>query len=186
MESEPDEEQRAGEARLVEYLAGLGVPAPIHRHQAVFTVEESRDVKSVLPGAHTKNLFLKDRKGGLALVSCLGSRQIRIADLEKEIGMRRLSFASAELLWETLRVRPGSVTAFALLNDRERRVRFILDAQMMKREPLNFHPLHNKATLPISRADFLRFLAATGHEGEEVDFDALEAIAAAREAEKAG
>ncbi|QIE56845.1 prolyl-tRNA synthetase associated domain-containing protein [Pikeienuella piscinae] len=186
MEFDPTPEEAESEARLLAFFRRIGISAPLHRHAAVFTVEESRDLKAALPGAHTKNLFLKDRKGALTLVSCLGERRIRIADLEKAIGRRRLSFAPPDLLWETLGVRPGAVTPFALMNDRERKVSLILDAGMMALEPLNFHPLHNKATLPVSRAHFHAFLAATGHSFEEVDFDALEAKAAARAAENHG
>lgn len=186
MISDPDPEEAAAEARLLALFGRIGLPTTIHRHAAVFTVEESRGLKNALPGAHTKNLFLKNRTGALTLVSCLGERRIRIADLEKAIGQRRLSFASPELLWETLGVRPGAVTPFALMNDSDRKVRLILDAGMMAMEPLNFHPLHNKATLPVSRAQFRAFLAATGHAPDKVDFDLLEAKAAARAAENHG
>lgn len=186
MNFHPDPEEAASEARLLSCLETIGVPATVHRHAAVFTVEESRALKDTLPGAHTKNLFLKDRKGALTLVTCLGERRIRIADLEKAIGQRRLSFAAPELLWAVLGVRPGAVTPFALMNDRDRKIRLILDAGMMAMTPLNFHPLHNRATLAVSPARFRAFLAATGHAPAEVDFDALEAKAAARAAENHG
>ncbi|WP_340107469.1 prolyl-tRNA synthetase associated domain-containing protein [Pikeienuella sp. HZG-20] len=184
-EAAPTPAESAGEKKLAALLLDAGIAVRAHRHKPLFTVEESRAEIAALPGAHTKNLFLKDRKGALTLVSCLDHRRIRIADLEKAIGARRLSFAPPPLLEEALGVAPGSVTPFALINDSARRVRLILDAGMMAREPLNFHPLHNKATFAISAAGFRAFLARIGREAEEVDFDALERLAAARE-EKTG
>ncbi|HEU0220735.1 MAG TPA: YbaK/EbsC family protein, partial [Paracoccaceae bacterium] len=125
-----------------------------------------------------KNMFLKDKRGVLVLVTCLEDRRIRIGDLEKTIGTKRLSFASAETLWTHLGVRPGAVTPLALVNDRETRaVRVVLDRQLMASELLNVHPLHNEATLTLTRDGFLSFLALTGHKPELVDFDALEARA---------
>lgn len=179
-------EEAAKEKKIMEFLANAGVEVTLTRHKALFTVEDSSAETGHMPGAHTKNLFLKNKSGDLTLVSCLGDRRIRIADLEKAIGQRRMSFASPELLGEILGVTPGSVTPFALINDQERKVRMILDAGMMAMEPLNFHPLHNRATLTVSREGFLTFLKAAGYEPQEIDFDALEARAAAREAEKTG
>lgn len=179
-EADLPEADRAAEARLLAFLDAAGIAWALHRHRPIFTVEESRAETGALPGAHTKNLFLRAKDGALVLVTCREDRRIRIADLEKTLGMRRLSFGAPDLLAEALGVRPGSVTPFALLNDPERRVRAVLDAEMMRAEPLNFHPLHNAATLAVSAAGFRAFLAALGREAEEVGFDALEAQAAAR------
>jgi Ala-tRNA(Pro) deacylase len=120
-------------------------------------------------------MFMKDKKGAIWLATCLEDRQIRIRDLEKEIGAKGLSFGKEDLLWEVLGVRPGAVTPFGLINDRAaQRVRVALDAQMLERDPLNFHPLHNEATTTIERDGFLAFLALTGHAPVVVDFDLLE------------
>ena len=180
MDISPDD--RAAEARLLAFLDEIGVEWTLHRHAPIFTVEEATAETEALPGVHTKNLFLKAKNGELLLVSCRSDRRIRIADLEKAVGARRLSFGSPELLMEALGVRPGSVTAFALFNDRARRVRPILDAQMLREAPLNFHPLHNAATLSVSLEGYRAFLSALDRTAEEVDFDTLEAKAAAREA----
>lgn len=182
METELSAEDRTAERRATAFLEKLGVAFALHRHEPVFTVDQSSAIADALPGAHTKNLFLKSKRGDLVLASCFGDRRIRISDLEKAIGLRRLSFGAPELLFSTLGVRPGSVTPFALMNDPERRVRLLLDQRMLATEPLNFHPLHNAATIAISTAGFRAFLDATGHASEIVDFDALEAQAeAARE-----
>ncbi|HTX48525.1 MAG TPA: YbaK/EbsC family protein [Caulobacteraceae bacterium] len=139
-------------------------------HPAVFRVGEGDEVKAGLPGGHTKNLFLKDAKGQLWLVSALQDARIDLKALPAAIGAARLSFGSAELMAETLGVTPGSVTAFGLINDAGRRVRFVLDAGLASADPVNFHPLENTATTAVSQAHFRRFLAVLGVEPKIVDF----------------
>ena len=145
-------------------LAELGIQAETVEHEAVYTVAESSKLERELPGGHTKNLFLKDKKGALFLVMALGRAQIDLKTLNKRIGSDRLSFGRPELLMEVLGVPPGSVTPFALMNDKDRRVTVILAADMMQHERLNYHPLENTATTNIARGDLLRFIRACGHE----------------------
>ena len=142
-------------------------------HRPIFTVEEGRDIKAALPGGHSKNLFLKDKKDRLVLVSALGESEIRINQLHRHFDCQRLSFGKEELLYETLGVRPGSVTAFALLNDTRQQVRFIVDQALMEHDPVNFHPLENTATTAIKPQDLLKFARLTGHEPTVFDFTAL-------------
>src|SRR3954463_16510758 len=127
-------------------------------HPAVFRVDEGHEIKAALPGGHTKNLFLKDAKDQLWLVSALGETAIDLKAAPKAIGSARLSFGSAERLYEALGGTPGSVTAFALINDRRRKVRFVVDAALLACDPVNFHPLANDATTAVSRDGFLAFL----------------------------
>ena len=151
-------------AELFGRLRELGIETETHEHEAVFTVAESRSVKDAIPGAHSENLFLKDRKGGLFLVVALDETTIDLKRIHEVIGAAgRVSFGSAELLRETLGVEPGSVTPFALANDRAGRVTAILDAALMIHDRLNFHPLVNTMTTGIDRADLIAFLEATGH-----------------------
>jgi Ala-tRNA(Pro) deacylase len=146
-------------------LAELGIDAETYHHPAVFTVDESAPVKAAIPGAHSKNLFLKDRKGQLFLVVALDRTQIDLKRLHGVIGASgRLSFGSADLLREVLGVEPGSVTPFAAMNDAEGRVRVILDEALMRNQTVNFHPLQNTMTTGIAREDLIAFLRATGHE----------------------
>ena len=176
------DDKKAGEAELYALFADHGIAYTHHSHPPLFTVAESQALRGELPGGHVKNMFMKDKKGAIWLATCLEDRRIRIRDLEKEIGAKGLSFAREELLWEILGVRPGAVTPFGLINDHAQRVRVALDAQMLARDPLNFHPLHNEATTTISKDGFLKFLALTGHEPVLVDFDRLEALERARQA----
>lgn len=158
---------------LCTYLAEQGIATSRIDHAAVFTVAESKELRGKVDGHHTKNLFLKDKKGRLFLVSALESTRIDLKRLHETLGASgRLSFGSAELLAEKLGVAPGSVTAFAVINDRAGDVTMVLDARLMSGEPMNFHPLVNTATLGIARDDMLRFLRATGHEPLIVDLPA--------------
>jgi Ala-tRNA(Pro) deacylase len=150
-------------AQLHARLDALGIRHQTHSHPPVATVEANRQHRGDLAGAHTKNLFLKDKKGVLWLVVCLENRTIDLKDLRRRLGAAALSFARPALLMEVLGVEPGSVTPFALINDAQGRVRVVLDQEMLAMEPLNFHPLTNTATTQIAAADLRVFLAATGH-----------------------
>lgn len=158
---------------LFAFLDRHGIAHETRWHEATFTVEEGRDLKAQMPGGHTKNLFMKDKDGVIVLISAHADSELKLNQLHKVIGTRRLSFASGDLMEEYLGVTPGSVTAFALMNDAEGRVRFVVDAALMQHDPLNFHPLVNTATTAVSREDFRRFVALTGHEMMEVDFQEL-------------
>jgi len=165
---------------LLAFLREHGVDAVTHDHPAVFRVEEGEEIKARIPGAHTKNLFLKDAKDQLWLISAEGQAEIDLKRLHKVIGSARLSFGNAALMAQTLGVSPGSVTAFGLVNDRERRVRFVLDRTLAEAEQVNFHPLTNTATTTVSREGFRRFLAAVGVEPLVVDFEAMAVVEPAR------
>jgi Ala-tRNA(Pro) deacylase len=148
---------------LFAYLDRLGVPHRTVSHQPLFTVEESQSLRGQIAGGHNKNLFLKDRFGALYLVVLLEDARINLKTLPEIIGSGRISFGSADLLREVLGVEPGSVTPFALINDKEHRVTPVLDATMMQHDILNYHPLVNTMTTAIARDDLLRFVQSTGH-----------------------
>lgn len=145
------------------FLDRIGVAHVTHDHEPVFTVAESHTIKLAMPGGHTKNLFLKDKRGRLFLLSALAETKIDLTALAKAFTAGRFSFGSAELLHEALGVTPGSVTVFALMNDRLGRVTLLLDAALLEHDPVNFHPLANNATTAVSPAGLLAFLDHTGH-----------------------
>lgn len=157
-------------AELEAFLGAIGVAFRSHEHPAVFRVEEGLDIKAGMPGAHTKNLFLKDKKGQLWLISARQDTIIDLKRLHRHIGSDRLSFGNAELMFQTLGVTPGSVTAFGLINDRDHRVRFVLDKALDDADVVNFHPLTNTATTAVSREGLRAFLAAIGVEPMVIDF----------------
>lgn len=149
---------------LFAYLDALGIAHKTITHPAVFTVEEARDLRGVIAGGHTKNLFLRDKKGAPYLIVAPEDAAVELRSLHRLLGASgRFSFGSAELMQEALGVLPGSVTPFAAINDKGRRVSVVLDAALLAHEALNFHPLVNTATTTISRDGLLKFLAATGH-----------------------
>lgn len=162
----------ATEADLFAFLARLGIATRTVRHRPVFTVDEAQRVRSDLPGGHTKNLFLKDKKGVLWLVVAEETAAVDLKTLPRRIGAGRLSFASPSVLKDVLGIAPGSVSPFALINDTARVVRLVLDAQLLRLDPLNFHPLDNSATTAIAARDLLAFLAALGVEPLILDLGA--------------
>ncbi len=161
--------------RLLKALADLGLKTSTLHHEAVFRVGEGDDIKSQLPGAHTKNLFLKDDKGQLWLISAEQSTQINLKTLPKVIGSGRLSFGSEERLYNALGVRPGSVTALGLINDAGQKVKFVLDKALYDADIVNFHPLTNTATTALSQSDFRTFITSLGRKLAVVDFATLSA-----------
>jgi len=157
---------------LFAYFDALGVAHTTTPHRPVFTVEEGLDLKAQMPGGHSKNLFLKDKKGKLFLLCALSDTAIDLNAVSKLLGAGRFSFGSAERLMENLGVTPGSVTLFALINDPERNVTLLLDEGFFAHDPVNFHPLRNDATTAISPADMLKFIHALGREPIRLAFDA--------------
>ena len=155
---------------LFAFLDAHGVDHKTLEHPVVFRVGEGEEIKGRLPGAHTKNLFLKDAKGQLWLISAEQDTKIDLKRLPGVIGSGRLSFGSAELLEEALGVAPGSVTAFAMVNDTEGRVRFVIDAALAEADLVNFHPLTNTATTTISQSGLRAFLRALDIAPVIVDF----------------
>jgi len=158
-----------GRADLSEVLLKAGIETVTTDHPAQFHVGDNPEIER-LPGAHTKNLFLKDAKGRVWLVSAEQSTTIDLKSLPKTIGAARLSFGSAALMLETLGVTPGSVTAFALLNDVQRRVRFVIDKALWDADSVNFHPMVNTATTTVTQAGLRRFFEAIGVTPMVVDF----------------
>ena len=162
--------RHANELALYALLDKLGIAHHTEEHRAVFTVAEGVDVKARLPGGHSKNLFLKDKSGAFVLISALGSTEIRLNQLHKRIGTKRLSFGKPEALLDLLGVVPGSVTVFSVLQDKDVEVRLILDKALFEHEAVWFHPMRNTASTRIAPNDILRFAEATGHIPTVVDF----------------
>ena len=157
---------------LFRRLENLGVNFHTVDHPPVFTVEEVKALRGEIAGCHTKNLFLRNKKGAMWLVVCLEDRAIDLKDLGERLGSGRLSFGSAERLMKYLGVIPGAVTPFGVINDREGAVRVAIDREILEHEPLNFHPLDNAKTTSIDAVGFMQFLEAEDHAAMLIDFDA--------------
>ena len=151
--------------QLFAALDALGIRHRTITHPPLFTVEQSRALRGQIPGGHTKNLFLRDKKHALYLVTAEEDAEIELKGLHRLLGASgRFSFGASELLREVLGVAPGAVTPFGAINDTEGRVTVVLDAALMRHDTVNCHPLVNTMTTSIAREDLLKFLRATGHE----------------------
>ncbi|MFN7103125.1 MAG: prolyl-tRNA synthetase associated domain-containing protein [Pseudorhizobium sp.] len=145
-------------------LDDLGVSYSTRTHAPVFTVAESVGLRDEIPGGHTKNLFVKDKKDQYFVLTVEENAAVDLKTVHKVIGAAsRVSFGRPEKMLEYLGVEPGSVTVFGAINDTGNRVTFVLDEDLMQNEVINGHPLSNDATTSIERNDLLRFLEATGH-----------------------
>ena len=149
---------------LFALLDRLGIAHRTVTHPPLFTVEQSQALRGTVPGAHTKNLFLRDKKGALFLVTAEEDAAIELKSLHRRLSASgRFSFGSADLLYEVLAILPGAVTPFAAMNDTAGRVTVVLDAGLMEHAVINCHPLTNTMTTSIARDDLVRFLEWTGH-----------------------
>ena len=145
--------------------SSLAIETATVEHPPLHTVEDSQALRGDIPGGHTKNLFVKDKKDHLFLLVLGETTPIDLKRVHEKIGAQgRVSFGSPQLLEEIWGVRPGAVTPFGAINDEAGQVRVVLDEAMMRHERLNFHPLVNTRTTGLASADLVKFLRATGHE----------------------
>lgn len=148
---------------LFAFLERLGIPYRVYDHDPVFTVAESAHLKVRIPGLHCRNLFVRDRKEKMFLITVADEAPIDLKGLEKILDCGRLSFGSVERMWRHLGIRPGHVCPFAVINDRARTVLSVLDAGMMQADEIAVHPMENHMTIVLKPADLLKFLEFTGH-----------------------
>lgn len=149
---------------LLAKLEVLGIATTTAMHPPVFTVAEAKLHRGEISGVHTKNLFVRNKKGRMWLVVCDQDRDVDLRTLAGHLGSNsRLSFGSAERLMRYLGVVPGAVNPFAVMNDHTKAVTVVVDRDIVGEEPLNFHPLDNARTTTIATPDFLRFLEAVEH-----------------------
>ncbi|MFL1463320.1 prolyl-tRNA synthetase associated domain-containing protein [Roseococcus sp. DSY-14] len=148
---------------LLARLDALGVAHRTVSHAAVFTVAESRALRGALPGAHSKNLFLRRRDGGFALAVLEEGRQASVNALARLAGWGRVRMAGADELRATLGVEPGSVTPFGLVHAAPGSVAVLLDAALAGAGTAWFHPLVNTRSTALAGAELVRVLREWGH-----------------------
>ncbi len=161
----------ANAQNLFDRLSALGIHVTTIKHPRVYTVEQSKALRGKIPGCHTKNLLLRNKKGVMWLIVCLENRTVDLKSLATCLGAGRFSFASSERLERYLGVEAGAVSPFAVTNDHTQQVRVAVDREILRHETLNFHPLDNSMTTSINSEDFLRFLESEAHTPAVVDFD---------------
>ena len=156
--------------QLLSRLAELGIAQQSVEHPPVFTVEEAKALRGNLPGHHIKNLFLRNKKEEMWLVVVEEDKRVDLKALGEKLNAGKLSFGSPDRLMRYLGVLPGAVTPFGIINDTERKVKVVLDRDLLSMDPVNAHPLVNTMTTAISARDLVRFLEAEGHPPEIVQF----------------
>lgn len=154
----------SSEDRLFADLAALNIDWQLVEHAAVFTVEESSKVDRDIPGAHTKNLFLKDAGGQFWLVTVPADMRVDLKSLPQAIGCKRVSFANADDMLRFIGVTPGSVTPLASIYDTSGLVTIALDETLVRSDRINVHPLRNTATIGLSPSDLIRLLRHWVHD----------------------
>lgn len=154
---------------LMAQFEEMGIEYELHHHEAVYTVVESEKVDAQIAGTHCRNLFLRDKKKKNYLVVLQNATDVDMKLLPAVIGSDRLSFGSADRLWQYLGVRPGSVCPFSIMNDTDHQVKILLDKSMMETDIVNYHPLLNTMTVSLKPVDLIKFIESTGHEVHIVD-----------------
>lgn len=157
---------------LMAVLDEIGVTYKVFSHPPLRTVDDSKEYRDGMTGAHAKNLYLRDRKKRNFLLVAQEDRPIDLKTIPADLGADRLSFGSADRLFEMLGVRPGAVSPFTIINDRDHKVKLCIDAELLRAEMLYFHPLVNDMTLGITPQALLAFIAHSGHEVNEIAFSA--------------
>lgn len=159
---------------VIDRLNELKIKHEVYNHEPVFTVEEGLHLHKIIPGGHCKNLFLKDKKGQRFLISAIEDTQIDLKIVSSLIGANRVSFGSPDRLWETLKVKPGSVTPFALMNESSKDLIVILDKRLFDFDVINFHPLINTQSVTLSPKDLVKYIESCGHTPRTVDLSGLD------------
>jgi Ala-tRNA(Pro) deacylase len=160
--------------QLLKILDEKGFETTTEEHEAVFTVDQSRDLHVKIEGGHTKNLFVKDKKDNYFLLVIEQSAKVDLNRVHRLIGAKsRLSFGKPDKLMEYLGVSPGSVTAFSVINDSNGKVQLIIDKPLLAHEKINCHPLTNEMTTTICREDLLTFLEEVNHKPEIIQISTV-------------
>ena len=159
------------EKELLAMLSKNNYSYSLHKHEPFFTVQDSINKRGKIDGAHSKNLFLKNKQNKFFLFSCLETRKIALKKLSKNLNLGNISFAKEEYLKKHLGVLPGSVTPFGLLNDNDQKVEFYLDKAFLLEKSVNFHPLVNTATVSLAIGDFISFLIENKKKVNIFDFE---------------
>ena len=167
-----DEETLIAEQGIYQKLDQMGIAYQIFEHQPLFTVEEALSVMDTVPGMHVKNLFLRDKKKNFFLLTAYHDTDIDLKNLRKIIGASgNLSFASADMLWEQLKIRPGSVNPLVLMHlAQDCQIRFFLDVVLTKADSVNLHPMRNDKSITLASDDLLKFLHSTHQQINIIDF----------------
>ncbi|WP_080066191.1 prolyl-tRNA synthetase associated domain-containing protein [Ruminiclostridium hungatei] len=164
-------ERQQRELAAYELLEELDIGYLRLDHGETATIEDCHEVEKLLKIEICKNLFLcNSAKTSFYLLVMPGSKKFDTKTVARQINSSRLSFAPAEFIEEYLNIKPGSVSILGLMNDREKKVKLLIDRDILKSEYFGCHPCVNTSSLKIKTGDLLsRFLPYTGHTPVYVD-----------------
>lgn len=169
-EGRPAEKRSPQEEAIYDALEALSIPFFRVDHEHADTMEDCLRIEEVLGGKICKNLFLCNRQGTeFYLVMMPGDKPFKTKYLSSQLGCARLSFADAGHMEAYLHTVPGSVSALELLFDTQKRVRLVIDRDLLREDTVSGHPGFSTSTLRLSREDMLRYVNYTGHEPTYVD-----------------
>ncbi len=159
-----------GQASLYKVLDELQIEFSYHEHPAVPTVEEAMKYWKGMEATKCKNLFFRNHKGNKHYLVIIEHRQkLAIRDLEQRLKQGKISFASEKRLDKYLKLTPGSVTPFGLINDDDNHVHVFLDKNLRNSKKISFHPNINTASLVLSYNDFIKYMDWTGNSYEFIE-----------------
>ena len=148
---------------VIEFLKSNNISYKLFRHDPVFTVEQARETRMTIDGLHCKNLFIRNQKGNKHfLVIFPADMEVDLKALALQVGINKISFASANRLQKHLGVEPGSVSIFGLLNDKDKLVELFLHEEVLQADMVTFHPNDNSATISLSKEQFQKVLKELG------------------------
>lgn len=147
---------------ILEVLKKLEITYELLNHQAVYTVEEAKQIENMIDGIGCKNLFITDKKGSYYLLVLEENKKANLKELAKTLNVSKLTFASSEELKEILGLEPGSVTPLSIINDKENRVLLIIDEYLTNKKIL-VHPNTNTKTISINFNDLVKIINYTEH-----------------------
>ena len=161
------------EIRVYDLLDSLEVPFQRIDHEAAMTMEACAQIDLSLDATICKNLLLCDRqKTDFYLLMLPGDKVFRTSDLSKKIGSSRLSFAGPEFMEEFLDITPGSLSVLGLMNDKDNRVKLLIDRELLDGEFIGCHPCINTSSLRLRTRDLMeKILPAMHHEPQIVELD---------------
>jgi Ala-tRNA(Pro) deacylase len=155
-----------GKDDLLKLLSNQDIPFAFEEHDSVLNMAESEKLTLALEGARCKNLLLQDKRGHYFLVVTTATKSLDLSAVAETLGSKRLSFASADRLFELLGIRTGSLSPLALINDEQKHVRLVIDTDLSEEPDFIFHPLENSASVSLSRVGLEQFLSCIDHQAD--------------------
>lgn len=150
---------------VYELLNSKNIKYEIQEHEAIYNMEELSKIDLLYPESDAKNIFVRDdKKSNYYLITIKGSKKVDLKNFKDKYNTRRLSFSSSEDLLNILNLTPGSVTPIGLLNDKDLKVKFYIDKELIDMNMIGVHPNDNTATIWLKTSDLIGLIKEHGNE----------------------